>query len=427
MAVTSREDLAALEIERPEHRFAMRNGQGKSSFRRGAGMRILSWLLWSIPLLIVGGAGAMGYRQFDQLRSRVEVEKGSVEEETIWKALSLFEAKAYLKSRYQSMIGSKVPGRVERMFVEEGMKVKKGATLAMLEHNDLKAELASREAQTARTVAELEEARAELWEKEREQNRVTRLYSKRSITLEDHEKALAGHKKAVAHVAALEAAVKLMKANVDEIKATIATMFLYAPFDGTVVTKQGEEGEVISPMAMNSSIGRTAVVTIANLDRMDAETDVREAMLSQIAVGQPAIVKVNANVAKPYRARLRQIIPMGDRASTTVKVKVEILNPDDKLFPELEAKVYFLPATLDASAEDDRPHLFVNKSALVHEDGQDYVWVIDKDNAVHRRHVKVARTAGRLAQIDSGLAKEESFVQSRPSSLREGQIVRTGR
>ncbi len=65
-----------------------------------------------------------------------------------------------------------------------------------------------------------------------------------------------------------------MKANVDEIKATIVTMHLYAPFDGTVVEKQGEEGEVIATMAMSSSLGRTAVVTIANLDKMDVETDI---------------------------------------------------------------------------------------------------------------------------------------------------------
>ncbi len=103
------------------------------------------------------------------------------------------------------------------------MKVKKGDTLAVIEHNDLKAMLASREAQTLRTAAELEEARADLWEKEREDRRVSRLFAQRSVTPEESEKALSGHKKAAARVTALEAAVKLMKANVEEIKATIVT------------------------------------------------------------------------------------------------------------------------------------------------------------------------------------------------------------
>ncbi len=262
---------------------------------------------------------------------------------TTGEAEKLLTAKGYLKSRYQAMIGTKIAGRVERMCVEEGMKVKKGDTLAVIEHNDLKAMLASREAQALRTAAELEEARADLWEKEREDRRVSRLFAQKSVTPEESEKAMAGHKKAAARVAALEAAVKLMKANVEEIKATIVTMHLYAPFDGTVVEKQGEEGEVITPMAMSSSLGRTAVVTIANLEKMDVETDISEGLMSRVALGQPAEVSVSAIPSRRYRGRLRQVIPMGDRTRGTVKVKVEILDPDDKLFPELAATVHFLP------------------------------------------------------------------------------------
>ena len=240
------------------------------------------------------------------------------------------------------MIGTKIAGRVEQMSVEEGMKVKKGDTLAVIEHNDLKAMLASREAQALRTAAELEEARADLWEKEREDRRVSRLFAQRSVTPEESEKAQAGHKKAMARVAALEAAVKLMKANVEEIKATIVTMHLYAPFDGTVVEKQGEVGEIISPTAMSSSLGRTAVVTIANLEKMDVETKIDEGLLSRITLGQPAVVSVSAIPSKRYRGRLRQVLPMSDRANAVVKVKVEILDPDDRLFPELAATVHFL-------------------------------------------------------------------------------------
>ena len=73
---------------------------------------------------------------------------GLVQRMTTGEAAKLLDAKGYLKSRYQAMIGTKIAGRVERMCVEEGMKVKKGDTLAVIEHNDLKAMLASREAQT---------------------------------------------------------------------------------------------------------------------------------------------------------------------------------------------------------------------------------------------------------------------------------------
>ena len=146
------------------------------------------------------------------------------------------------------MIGTKLAGRVQEMRVVEGDKVKKGDVLAIIEHNDLKAMLASRQAQLQRTEAELDEERAELWMREREDYRVTRLYNQKSATPEEFEKAQGGHKKAAARVAGLEAGVKLMRSNIEEIKATIVTMQLYAPFDGTVVEKQGELGEIISPV-----------------------------------------------------------------------------------------------------------------------------------------------------------------------------------
>ena len=305
------------------------------------------------------------------------------------------------------------------------MKVKKGDTLAVIEHNDLKAMLASREAQALRTAAELEEARADLWEKEREDRRVSRLFAQQKRDAGGiRESAVAGHKKATARVAALEAAVKLMKANVEEIKATIVTMHLYAPFDGTVVEKQGEEGEIITPTAMSSSLGRTAVVTIANLEKMDVETDISEGLLSRVALGQPAEVSVSAIPSKRYRGRLRQVIPMGDRTRGTVKVKVEILDPDDKLFPELAATVHFLPSQTANSPDASRSYLFVPKSAVFQENGHDLVWVVGAKNVVRKRPVEVATTTDALARVESGLEPGESVVLNPVKTLRENETVR---
>src|SRR4029077_13268914 len=181
--------------------------------------------------------------------------------------------------------------------------------------------------------------------------------------------------KAKARVAALVAGIKLTQANIDEMKATIATMSLYAPFDGTVVEKQGEEGEIITPTAMSSSLGRTAVVTIANLEKMDVETDISENLLSRVALGQPAEVSVSAIPSRRYSGRLRQVIPMGDRTRGTVKVKVEILDPDAKLSPELAATVHFLPNRTAAGPDVNRSFVFVPKSAVFADNGLDHVWV----------------------------------------------------
>ncbi|MGO9468354.1 MAG: efflux RND transporter periplasmic adaptor subunit [Isosphaeraceae bacterium] len=425
MGTTLRDELASLRIERPDPLAYERTGEKRPPGRRGGGgLRLLSWSLWLIPLGILAGAGMLAYRRYDELRSRPAVTLGLVQRMTVGEAEKLLSAKGYLKSRYQAMIGTKLAGRLERMYVEEGMKVKKGDTLAIIEHNDLKAMLASREAQLLRTQAELEEARADLWEKERENRRASRLLVQRNVAPEDAEKAQAGEKKAVARVAALEAGVKLMRANAKEIQATIATMFLYAPFDGTVVEKQGEEGEVINPMAMSSSLGRAAAVTIANLDKMDVETDVAENLMSRVKLGQPAEVSVSAVPSRRYRGRLRQVIPMGDRSRGTVKVKVEILDPDDKLFPELAATVHFLPDKTANRREVSQSYVFMPKSAVFQENGHDHVWVVGNADVIHKRRVEVATTTDALARVESGLDPGESVVINPSRGLRENETVR---
>jgi RND family efflux transporter MFP subunit len=201
-------------------------------------------------------------------------------------------------------------------------------------------------------------------------------------------------------------------------------MSLYAPFDGTVVEKQGEKGEVITPSAMSASIGRSAVVTMANLDKMDVETDVAENLLSRVALNQPAEISVSAVPGKHYRGRLRQIIPMGDRARGTVKVKVEILDPDEHLFPELVATVHFLPDKGLNNPNASRSYLFVPKAALVEENGHTHVWVVDSRPRVHRRRVEVAVTNDDLARVESGLTRGEPVVLNPPKTLREDEPVK---
>ena len=110
---------------------------------------------------------------------------------------------------------------------------------------------------------------------------------------------------------------------------------------------------------------------------MEVETDVAENLLSRVALGQPAEVSVSAVPSKHYRGRLRQIIPMGDRTRGTVKVKVEILDPDEHLFPELVATVHFLPDKALNNPDASRPFLFVPKAAVFEENGHDYAWVVD--------------------------------------------------
>src|SRR5205807_2836991 len=124
---------------------------------------------------------------------------------------------------------------------------------------------------------------------------------------------------------------------------------------------------------------------------------------------------------KHYRGRLRQIIPMGDRTRGTVKVKVEILDPDDQLFPELVATVHFLPDKALHNPNANRSFLFVPKSAVFEENGLTFAWVVDAKAKVSRRKVEVAPTNDALARVESGLNPGETVVVNPPKTLRPGE------
>jgi RND family efflux transporter MFP subunit len=381
-------------------------------------------LIWLIPLGLLAGAGTYAYHQYDQLRAKPEVTIGLVQEMTSGEAEKLLTATGYLKSRHQALIGAKVPGRVERMLVDVGSKVKKGDVLAVLEHNELKALLASRQAMLLRNEAELLEARVDLRQKGREANRANRLRAQRMISVEDNEKAESAQAMAAARVSALEAAIELTRANIKETEENIRIMYLYAPFDGTVVEKQGEEGEVITPSAMSTSFSRSAAVTLANLAMMEVEADIAENLLSRVALNQPAEVSVSAVPSRHYRGRLRRIIPMGDKTRGTIKVKVEILDPDEHLFPELVATVHFLPDKALNNPDASRAFLFVPKAALFDENGHEYAWIVDDRSCVRKRAVEAAVTNDDLARVETGLKAGESVVLNPSKSLREGNEVK---
>jgi RND family efflux transporter MFP subunit len=381
-------------------------------------------LLWLIPLSLLGIAGTVAYRQIERIRAKPEVAVGLVQTMTTGEAEKLLSAKGYLKSRHQAMIGATVSGRVERMYVEEGSKVKKGQVLAVLEHDDLKAIRASRRAMLLRGEAELLEARLDLSQKEREARRAARLSAQRTLAVEEVEKAGAARDMASARVHAVEASIKLTLANIEETDEAIRRMHLFAPFDGTVVEKQGEEGEVITPSAMSASIGRSAVVSLANLATMEVETDIAENLLSRVALGQPAEISVSAVPTRHYRGRLRQVIPMGDRTRGTVKVKVEILDPDEQLFPELVATVHFLPDTAIKNPGASRTFVYVPKAAVVEQSGHSYVWIVDSKSKVVRRRVEVGVTHDDLARVETGLRGGESVVLNPPATLRENTEVK---
>jgi RND family efflux transporter MFP subunit len=386
-------------------------------------LRLLSLVLWLIPLGLLGGAGYYAYSQYQKIRPKVTVSTTPVREMSAGEAGTLLSAKGYLKSRFQAMIGAKVPGRVEKMLVEEGSKVKQGDLLAILEHDELQAQLESRKAMIAKSKADLAEAKADLVYKDSKARRQVRLQSLNQASAEEAEQAIADRNMTAARVRALEASIGLQQATAHEVEESIDDMHIVAPFDGTVVEKAAEVGETITPGGMGAASGRGSVATLANLMKLEVETDIAENMLARIGAGQPAEVAVAAVPDRRYKGRLRSIVPMGDRARGTIKVYVEIVDPDERLFPELVATVHFLPHEVSPQVAKPPKGLYIPRSAVLERGGESAAWVVDPRGFAHLRTIKVA-VEGDRARVEEGLKAGESVVVAPPEKLEDGQEVK---
>ena len=119
------------------------------------------------------------------------------------------------------------------------------------------------------------------------------------------------------------------------------------------------------------------MVTIADLEKMDVETNISEddALADRAGPAGRGLRQRDSVQAVPGPAPAGAADERPD-AQRVVKVKVEILDPDDKLFPELAATVHFLPSESVNSPDAGRSYLFVPKSAVFQENGHDFVWVI---------------------------------------------------
>ena len=415
-----RDPLAALRIQRDEPVRGPRRG-------RRWPKRLLALLI----LIAVGAGAAFALsrtglvRVPDVLQQLPSVQVAAVSVETGRASDASVVATGYIESRRQAKIGARATGRIEELNVEEGSRVTHDQVIAVLEHADMKAALAATEATLRRARAELSEQQVEIDRTTSDLERARNLYESKASSKSNFDDAQFAYNAAVARSESKAAAVELAEARVREAEQQIENMYVRAPFNGTVISKDAELGESILPGGLGEGSGRGSVVTIADLEHLEVDCDVKEDYISRVRIGQPAEVAVDAVPDRRYAGQVRQVIPMGDRARATIKVKVEILDADERLFPEMSSTVYFLP---DETADEEAPErrLFCPSAAVITQEGQYYVWLLDAEQQVQPVEVQVGAERDGRVEILSGLSGGEQVVVGPPAELRAGQRVRVG-
>ncbi len=322
------------------------------------------------------------------------------------RAGAVLVASGYVVAQRKAAVASKGTGRLVYLGAVEGDRVRAGQVIARIEDADVKAQL-------AQAQANVQLSRAELHDAERSLARERLLGDSGFSSQASFDAAEARYQRVKAGIAAAEAAV-------DAAQVALENTVIRAPFDGTVLTKNADVGEVVAPLAA-SAFSKSAVVTVADLRSLQVEADVAESNLEAISPDQPCEIVLDAYPDVRYPGVVAKIVPTADRAKATVQVKVAFRSYDARVLPEMSAKVHFLPRP-SRVAVDTQPVLVVPGTAVTERNGRSVVFVVERGRAVEVP-VVAGRQVGSSVAIREGLRPGVQVVDSVSARLRGGAKV----
>ena len=351
------------------------------------------------------------------------VELGTAALTTQAQESSILTASGYVVAQRKAAVASKGTGRLEFLGVIEGDRVKKGDIIGRLESNDVEAALGQAEANLSLAKAGYESALAEKEDAASNFERQTALFEQQSISRAEYDGATARNRRAIAAVASAAANIEYAKANIRAASVGVENTFIRAPFDGVVLTKNANVGEVISPFGAAAG-SRGAIVTIADMSSLEVEADVSESNIEKIKEDMPCEITLDAYPEKRYPGRVNKIVPTADRAKATVLTKVRFNELDERVLPEMRAKVSFLNRDDNRNETNSAPKISVPASAITTRNGQKVVFVV-KGDAVVETAVTLGESMGSRIEITSGITPGVKVVLRPSDALITGATIST--
>ncbi len=443
------EDLQSLRIDRSAR--ASSEGEPPTWARR--------YIVIGIAVVAVLALSALAYRLFARDVPEVEVTRAAAESSDV--GGTVLSATGYIVAHHTINVNSKVTGRLAWIGVEKGDKVKEGQVLVRLEDEEFRANYeqakgavdnarayldelqhGSRPEEVQQAQHNLDEARATLVDDKATLDRTRELSAAGVVSRQIMDDATAKFESDQQRVNSLERAFQLMKigprqeeiarargalmqaqGQLDYAKSQLDATVIRAPVTGTILDRTAEKGELITAQFASAAAGgpQGSVVSLADLNDIQVELDIAQSDFARLGPKQKGIVTVDAYPDRKYNGEIAQISPEANRQKATVQVKVQVLNPDEYLRPEMNATVKFL-ADEKKSTTTQPQGAFVPANAVRDNDGKKVVFLAFDGKARMREvHVISQRTDGFLVD---GLVGGESVITKGPADLKDGASIK---
>ena len=408
-----------------------------------------------IVIVVLGIFGVYAFRksiaaiEVDTARPRVESAASS----------AVLVATGYVVAHHKTQVGSKIAGRVAWIGVEKGDRVKQGQTVVRLEDREYRAqrdqekaaldsaearlnelERGSRPEEIDRAKHDVERAEAQLRSEEANLKRIDGLVKEGVFAPQALDDAKGRTDSARANLASLGRTYELIRqgprkeqidnarAEVERARAAVnyAQTILDAteikvPISGTILERNVEQGEMVTTSFVGDRGAKSFVVTLADLNDLQVELDINQNDFNRIGPNQPCTMTTDAYPDRPYQCRVDEIAPEANRQKATVQVKVKVLEPDDYVRPEMNARVTFMTAEATEKKQETRLYIVPKRGVIEREGGKRVVVIVD--GKVQTKPVTVMREVGADVYISAGLNGSESIIVSESDKLKVGDRV----
>ena len=332
---------------------------------------------WALCLVLAATTGVLAYQVWNQpVPAEAKPDNNAATESTALPNAAasgdvVLESKGNIVPVHQIQVSPKVSGMIEKLYIEEGMKVKKGDVLAELEKVDYQAardhakgaleearqnllELTEyRQKEIAQAKARWEEAAAQSKQLDIDLHRSLRLRPSGALADRDYELAESACQAMKEHENSLRVDYELLvagprdkrieatKRRIDQAEADLITAqwrldncTVRAPISGTILTKKAEEGAIVNPIAFNIS---ASLCDMADLSDLEVDLTIQERDVAKIFKDQRCKLRPEAFPERIYDGFVSRLMPTADRAKGAVPVRVKVSLPRE------EAGVYLKP------------------------------------------------------------------------------------
>ena len=307
-------------------------------------------------------------------------------------------------------IAPKTSGRVAKLFVTVGERVKEGQLLGQLAKDELAEEL--REAQASLRVAQatLKGRQAELQNLKRRRQNVKVLAGKELVSRDEVNNLETQVLSAEAQVDLTKAQMLQMQARLDNARIRLAHTEVRSPFAGHVSRRMVDRGALVS--------ASTPLFEVVDIDRVKVGIAVVEGDYRRVSLGQPVAVKVDAYPDKRFNGTITRMSPVLNPRTRTAEAEIELDNPDGVLKPGMFARTTIV-------VERKRGVLMVPEASPVKtRAGYGVFRLTDEGGKVERVKVTPGLRNGGWVEVTGDLRKGDQIVTLGSSLVRHGQRIR---